>query len=60
MIGGFSSLAPEQRPVITKVAFRAFVAACFVNLCTASIAGLLMNDEMIRLFQQGFDLNSAA
>jgi pyrimidine nucleoside transport protein len=47
MVGGLSALAPERRPSITKVAFRAFVSACFVTLCTASIAGLLMTDEMI-------------
>jgi pyrimidine nucleoside transport protein len=47
MIGALSSLAPERRPSVTKVALRAFVAACFVTLCTASIAGLLMTDEMI-------------
>ncbi|XP_070501377.1 uncharacterized transporter YutK-like [Chironomus tepperi] len=46
-IGSLSALAPSRRPSITKVAFRALIAACFVTLCTASIAGLLMTDEMI-------------
>jgi pyrimidine nucleoside transport protein len=47
MIGGLSSLAPERRPSITKLAFRAFVSGCFVSLITASIAGLLMTDEIV-------------
>lgn len=47
MIGGLSALAPERRSSITKVALRAFFSACFVTLNTASIAGLLMTDEMI-------------
>lgn len=47
VIGALSALAPERRPAITSVALRAFFAACFVTLCTASIAGLLMTDEMI-------------
>lgn len=47
MIGALSSLAPERRPSITKVAFRAFVAGCIVSLMTASIAGLLMTEEII-------------
>lgn len=47
MIGALSALAPDKRPSITKVAFRAFVSGCFVSLLTASIAGLLMTDEMI-------------
>lgn len=47
MIGALSALAPEKRPSITKVAFRAFVSGCCVSLITASIAGLLMTDEMI-------------
>lgn len=47
MIGALSALAPERRPEITKVAFRAFVSGCFVSLITASIAGLLMTDEMV-------------
>lgn len=47
MIGTLSALAPERRPSITKVAFRAFVSGCLVTLMTASIAGLLMTDEMI-------------
>ena len=47
MIGALSALAPERRQSITKVAFRAFLSGCFVSLITASIAGLLMTDEMI-------------
>ncbi|KAG5677451.1 hypothetical protein PVAND_007209 [Polypedilum vanderplanki] len=47
MVGGLSALAPERRPSITKVAIRAFFAACFVTFVTASIAGLLMTDELI-------------
>jgi hypothetical protein len=47
MIGSLSALSPERRPSITKVAFRAFICGCFVSLLTASIAGLLMTDEMI-------------
>lgn len=48
MIGALSALAPERRPAITKVAFRAFISGCFVSLITASIAGLLMTDEMVQ------------
>lgn len=47
MIGGISSLAPERRSDVTKVAFRALISACLVTLMTASIAGLLMTDEMV-------------
>lgn len=47
MIGALSALASERRPSITKVAFRAFVSGTFVSLITASIAGLLMTDEMV-------------
>lgn len=47
MIGSLSALAPERRPSITRVAFRAFICGCAVSLLTASIAGLLMTDEMI-------------
>ncbi|KAG5677450.1 hypothetical protein PVAND_007208 [Polypedilum vanderplanki] len=50
MIGALSGLAPERRPSITKVAIRAFFAACLVTLITASIAGLLMTDETINNF----------
>jgi len=44
MVGGLSALAPERRPSITKVVFRAFLSGCFVTLITAS-AGLLMTDD---------------
>lgn len=47
MIGALGALAPNRRHDITKVAFRALVAGCIVSLITASIAGLLMTDEMI-------------
>lgn len=47
MIGALSALAPERRPAITKVAFRAFLSGCIVSFITASIAGMLMTDEMI-------------
>jgi pyrimidine nucleoside transport protein len=47
MIGALSALAPDRRSSITKVVFRAFIAGCIVSLLTASIAGLLMTDEMI-------------
>lgn len=47
MIGALSSIAPGRRPSIAKVAFRAFVSGCLVSMITASIAGLLMTDEMI-------------
>jgi pyrimidine nucleoside transport protein len=47
MIGSLSALAPEQRPAITKVAIRAVISGCIVSLMTASIAGLLMSDELI-------------
>ena len=48
MIGALSSLAAqEKRASITKVALRAFISSCFVTLITASIAGLLLTDEMI-------------
>lgn len=47
MIGALGALAPDKKPAITKVAFRALVAGSIVSLITASIAGLLMTDEMI-------------
>lgn len=47
MIGALSAFAPERRKSITKVAFRALISGCIVSLMTASIAGLLMTDEMI-------------
>lgn len=47
MIGGLSALAPERRPAITKVAFRALIAGTLVSLLNASVAGLMMTKEMM-------------
>lgn len=47
MVGGLSALAPERRSAITKVVLRALVSGCFVTLITASVAGLLMPDELL-------------
>lgn len=47
LIGSLSAMAPEKRPTFTAVAFRAFFSGCFVCFITASIAGLLMTDDMI-------------
>jgi pyrimidine nucleoside transport protein len=52
LIGFLSAMAPEKRHTITSVAFRAFFSGCFVCFITASIAGLLMTDEMINLSDQ--------
>uniref|UniRef100_A0A336LH21 Sodium/nucleoside cotransporter n=1 Tax=Culicoides sonorensis TaxID=179676 RepID=A0A336LH21_CULSO len=46
MIGAMSSLEPSRRSDITAVAFRAFIAGSCVTFMTASIAGLLMTDDM--------------
>jgi pyrimidine nucleoside transport protein len=53
LIGTLSAMAPEKRPTITSVAFRAFFSGCFVCFTTASIAGLLMTDEMINSSKMG-------
>jgi len=47
MVGGLSALAPERRPAITKVVLRALVSGCFVTLITASVASLLMTDDLL-------------
>jgi len=39
-IGGISALAPSQTKTLTKVAFRAFIAATFACLMTAAVAGI--------------------
>ncbi|KAL7052535.1 hypothetical protein ACKWTF_004895 [Chironomus riparius] len=46
MIGALSALAPERKSSFTKVILKSFISGCFVTLCTASIAGLLMTDEI--------------
>lgn len=58
MIGALSALAPERRPTIVKVAFRAFVAGCIVPLISASIAGLLMTDDIILHLYEDADFNN--
>uniref|UniRef100_A0A1B0DND1 Uncharacterized protein n=1 Tax=Phlebotomus papatasi TaxID=29031 RepID=A0A1B0DND1_PHLPP len=46
MIGGLGAMAPERRSAITAVAIRGFIAGTCVCFITASIAGILMADNM--------------
>lgn len=48
MIGMLTSLAPEKRSEITATVMRAFVAGSAVCFLTASIAGMLMDDEFFK------------
>lgn len=46
MVGGLSALAPQRRSSITKVVLRALISGCFVTLITASVASMLMPDDL--------------
>ncbi len=48
-VGGVSALAPGRTRTLSKVAFRALVAATFACLMTACIAGTFYNGESILL-----------
>jgi pyrimidine nucleoside transport protein len=50
MIGALSALAPNRRNAVTETAFRAFISATFVCFITASIAGLLMTEDIFTDF----------
>nr|CAD7205478.1 unnamed protein product [Timema douglasi] len=43
LIGSLTSLCPSQRPIITEVAFRAFIAGSAVCFMTACIAAVELN-----------------
>nr|CAD7434728.1 unnamed protein product [Timema monikensis] len=45
LIGSLTSLCPSQRPIITEVAFRAFIAGSAVCFMTACIAGILLTED---------------
>ncbi|GAB0100840.1 Sodium/nucleoside cotransporter [Sergentomyia squamirostris] len=47
MIGGLGAMAPERRSAITAVALRGFIAGTCVCFITASIAGILMTDDIL-------------
>uniref|UniRef100_A0A1L8DEH6 Sodium/nucleoside cotransporter n=2 Tax=Nyssomyia neivai TaxID=330878 RepID=A0A1L8DEH6_9DIPT len=47
MIGAMGALAPERRSTITSVAIRAFISGTCVCFITASIAGILLADNMV-------------
>ncbi|KAJ9591155.1 hypothetical protein L9F63_002310, partial [Diploptera punctata] len=45
LIGALITMAPNQRTIITEVAFRAFIAGSATCFLTACIAGILMPDD---------------
>nr|CAD7263886.1 unnamed protein product [Timema shepardi] len=45
LIGSLTSLCPSQRPIITEVALRAFIAGSAVCFMTACIAGILLTED---------------
>lgn len=49
-------MAPDRRVAIAKVALRAFVAGCIVSFITASIAGMLLTDELIQIMADDVDV----
>lgn len=42
LIGGLGSMAPERRPIIAKLAFKAVVAGTLASLLSAAIAGMFL------------------
>ncbi|KAF7418001.1 hypothetical protein HZH68_000654 [Vespula germanica] len=46
MIGALSNLAPNKKKEITAVTMRAFIAGSAVCFLTASVAGMLIDDEI--------------
>lgn len=42
LIGGLGSMAPERRPVIAKLAFKAVIAGTLASLLSAAIAGMFI------------------
>lgn len=51
IVGALSAMAPDRHVAIAKVALRAFIAGCIVSFITASIAGMLLTDELIILME---------
>ncbi|GAB0097940.1 Sodium/nucleoside cotransporter [Sergentomyia squamirostris] len=47
MIGGLGAMAPEKRSVITAVAVRSFISGTCVCFITASIAGILVTEDIL-------------
>lgn len=46
-VGIFSSLAPEKKQQVTDVVVRAFITGCAVCFLTASLAGILIDDDSL-------------
>jgi CNT family concentrative nucleoside transporter len=46
-IGGISALMPAKLPILTKIGFKALIAATFACLMTACIAGIFATDSSI-------------
>ena len=42
LIGGIGTLVPEKKPVVSRLAIKALVAAFLATLMTAAVAGLLI------------------
>ena len=42
MIGGIGGLVPEQKPVVSRLALKALIAAFLANCMTAAVAGLFL------------------
>ncbi|XP_001601110.2 solute carrier family 28 member 3 [Nasonia vitripennis] len=48
MIGSLSTMAPDKRKDIVQSVFRAFIGGCAVCFLTASIAGMLIDEESFK------------
>jgi CNT family concentrative nucleoside transporter len=48
-VGGTASLAPRQLPVLSKIAFRALIAATLACLMTACVAGTFLTNSSVLL-----------
>lgn len=46
MIGNLSSMCPEKKEIITRTSIRAWISGCVICFINASIAGLLMNENI--------------
>lgn len=46
-VGLISAVIPQRRSSVVKVAIRSLFSGCLVTLVTASIAGLLLTEELI-------------
>ncbi|XP_053598836.1 solute carrier family 28 member 3 [Microplitis demolitor] len=58
MMGGLGALAPEKREQIAAVAIRAFIGGSIVCFMSASIAGMLMNDDFLHSLESNRTLSS--